>query len=341
MEFAPLVRIGTIYPFLKVLRQAGCQIDRYLENCGLIRQVHEYGPEQFVPFVCVLNFLEATSRSESMENLGFLAGSQTEFSELGQYGWLVMQQPTVFHAIKLSDKLVGSYNTSVSSWTADEGADLRCYRHFSLPSQVGLSQAEQFTQMVILNTYSTIAGGQWRPAEIQFQSQAPLSFPLEAEIGSSVVFGQKYNSMVIPRSLAARPLRPVGQSSGNATLEDRCHAPDSPIKSLRCIIESLLLEGCLNINITAEAAGMSVRTLQRRLKLQGQTFSKLMDDVRFGRATFLMKDPDAKMIEIALDLGYQNPGNFTRAFRRWSGFSPQEFRALNYRIGIEESGAQQ
>jgi AraC-like DNA-binding protein len=77
----------------------------------------------------------------------------------------------------------------------------------------------------------------------------------------------------------------------------------------------------------AEAAGMSVRSLQRRLASEGLTFSQLIDEVRFEMAVPQLRDPDIRLTDIALSLGYSDPAHFTRAFGRWGGVSPSEYRA--------------
>jgi AraC-like DNA-binding protein len=81
------------------------------------------------------------------------------------------------------------------------------------------------------------------------------------------------------------------------------------------------------VTIVAKAAGMSVRSLQRQLAEEGLTYSRLVEQVRYDQAVTLLKRPDLKLIEIAADLGYTDSANFTRAFKRWTGVSPREFRA--------------
>jgi AraC-like DNA-binding protein len=77
----------------------------------------------------------------------------------------------------------------------------------------------------------------------------------------------------------------------------------------------------------AEAVGLSVRSLQRRLSAAGTTYSRLVDEVRMRTALPLLEDPDILLTEIAYDLGYSHPAHFTRAFRRWAGVTPSEYRA--------------
>ena len=72
---------------------------------------------------------------------------------------------------------------------------------------------------------------------------------------------------------------------------------------------------------------MTVRTLQRWLRMEGTIFSELLDRIRHERSCELLGDPDASVAEIARHLGYSEVSNFTHAFRRWTGQSPTQYRA--------------
>jgi AraC-like DNA-binding protein len=96
--------------------------------------------------------------------------------------------------------------------------------------------------------------------------------------------------------------------------------------SLRVAVRSLLQLGELSLAAAAEAAGTSARSLQRRLAHGGLHFAEVVDDVRFTMACELLRDPRAKVVEIAAELGYNDSANFTRAFRRWAGVSPRAYR---------------
>jgi len=58
MQNVPLVRAGTLYPFLRVLREIGCPIEKRLDECRLLRQLDEKASEDFIPFYNVLSYLE-------------------------------------------------------------------------------------------------------------------------------------------------------------------------------------------------------------------------------------------------------------------------------------------
>ena len=74
------------------------------------------------------------------------------------------------------------------------------------------------------------------------------------------------------------------------------------------------------------ALHMSRATLKRKLKADGATFQSLKDSFRLRRATSLLRETDASVEEIADELGFSDASGFTKAFRRWTGIAPREWR---------------
>jgi AraC-like DNA-binding protein len=94
------------------------------------------------------------------------------------------------------------------------------------------------------------------------------------------------------------------------------------------IVTALLPDGCPDVRSVAKVMRLSSRTLQRRLSAQGVTFAWLVAQVRYAIAQRMLDDPGRKIIEVALDLGYSDQAHFARAFARWSGLTPRQFRRL-------------
>jgi AraC-like DNA-binding protein len=104
------------------------------------------------------------------------------------------------------------------------------------------------------------------------------------------------------------------------------------VASVRQAIETLSCgDAYPTIRTTAEFIGLSVRTLQRRLAHAGASHHRLVAQARFATAAAVLERTDAKILELALDLGYSDHANFTRAFRRWAGCAPREYRSNNTR----------
>ena len=76
----------------------------------------------------------------------------------------------------------------------------------------------------------------------------------------------------------------------------------------------------------AKALGMSARTLRRRLEAENTTFQELRDALRKGRALEHMRESQLTISEIAYLLGFGETSAFHRAFRRWTGKTPAQYR---------------
>lgn len=76
----------------------------------------------------------------------------------------------------------------------------------------------------------------------------------------------------------------------------------------------------------ATCLAMSERSLRRRLRTLGTSYTQILGDVRAEAATAFLSDPTARLDGIAECLGYTEAANFRHAFRRWMGCSPTDFR---------------
>ena len=81
-----------------------------------------------------------------------------------------------------------------------------------------------------------------------------------------------------------------------------------------------------DIDYVAEKMSMSARTLRRRLKAEGANYRDMLDEIRLGLAREYLLNSRLPMEEIARLLGYTESGNFSHAFRRWTGQSPSAWR---------------
>ena len=81
----------------------------------------------------------------------------------------------------------------------------------------------------------------------------------------------------------------------------------------------------------ARGLGMSQRSLARRLAERGLTFGKVREELRADLAARHIRDRDLSISQVAWLLGYQEVSAFTHAFKRWTGMTPTEMRALESR----------
>lgn len=109
-------------------------------------------------------------------------------------------------------------------------------------------------------------------------------------------------------------------------LEDQLPHEAALESDVRRAVAALLPSGEVRISAVARRLGLTPRTLQRRLADRGQAFQALAEEVLRTLAERYLQDPRLSIGEVAYLLGYSEPSAFHRAFRRWSGETPQAYR---------------
>lgn len=94
---------------------------------------------------------------------------------------------------------------------------------------------------------------------------------------------------------------------------------------VRSEIARSLTDNTVTLARVARSCGLSDRTLRRRVQRSGLRFRELVEEVRREHA-LTMIEGEAGVTAIALQLGYNDPASFSRAFRRWTGVTPQSYR---------------
>ncbi len=98
------------------------------------------------------------------------------------------------------------------------------------------------------------------------------------------------------------------------------------ITDIQQLIEDALPSGIPSVAQLAEILGMSARTFTRRLSEHGVTFRDLIQQKQEERAKILLKQVTVNMAQIAFETGFSEQSAFNRAFKRWTGKTPIEFR---------------
>lgn len=100
-------------------------------------------------------------------------------------------------------------------------------------------------------------------------------------------------------------------------------------RQVRPLIARQLEKGRVKVEHVAEELNMSRHTLYKKLKEENLTFAALLEDVRREQALTYLRDRNRSVSEVAELLGFSELSAFSRAFKRWMGKSPAEFRAAS------------
>ncbi len=103
---------------------------------------------------------------------------------------------------------------------------------------------------------------------------------------------------------------------------------DSITLKVRSHIIDHLPNGAPRQENIAESLNMSLRKLQRKLQDEDTNYKELLEDTRRSLAQTYIKQNNRSIGEITYLLGFSEPSNFTRAFKRWTGRTPANYREL-------------
>jgi AraC-like DNA-binding protein len=200
-------------------------------------------------------------------------------------------------------------------------------------------QAAEMTLASIWTGGRRAVGDELRASSWWFQHEAPDATTvraMEGLLGCPVRFGAADNGFTFPAALLRLPTR-LHDEGLHAFLVAQAHkelalrAEVVPfVRQVDNVVAALL---AARREVTpapvAKALALSVRTLQRRLGELGTNFSSIVERARERQARLLLKEPGARVDEVAHALGFQDVSSFSKAFRRWTGVAPSMFRSVD------------
>jgi AraC-like DNA-binding protein len=148
-----------------------------------------------------------------------------------------------------------------------------------------------------------------------------------------IVFESKWNAVLVADDGWMNMKPPTHSAYVLAILRERAdallEAPDGAASTrfkVEKLLEPLLHTGGARMVDAARKLGVSRATLFRRLKAEGTSFERVLDEVRRRLALHYLVDRKLRVNEAAYLLGFSDPAAFSRAFKRWTGRSPREMR---------------
>ncbi|MGH1373321.1 MAG: AraC family transcriptional regulator [Cellvibrionaceae bacterium] len=150
-------------------------------------------------------------------------------------------------------------------------------------------------------------------------------------LGTSVRFNAPFNQLGIPKHYLTHPLAssdPVTHQNMMRLCEQQ-KAQSYYGDGLEAQVCKVIVENHyhgLSIEKVASELGLSERSLRRQLSQSDTSYKQILDDLRESKARELLAIVGLPISTIAYDLGFSDPSNFSRTFKRWTQRSPQEFR---------------
>ncbi len=286
-----------------------------------------------IPVTAMIGLFSRAARLTGDRLLGLDVGTTMTHRSYGRWVDYSLAAPTFATGIHRACATIWAQQSACRMELLGTGAR-RLWRYVPAPLP-GLDQIAHSDHILpsLLAFARAFLGPGWRPdwAEVNYPRDADAG-RLEEALGIPVRFGAEgigiaMRASVLDAPRRQDPVRPGAPITVREVMADVLMSEAAePARSLSAVVALRLLDGASDLDGAARLAGFSVQGLQRRLRQSGHTYREIVDRARRQRAAHLLHETELSVVEIALSLGYEDHANFTRAFNRWWGCPPSEFR---------------
>ncbi|QYZ71664.1 helix-turn-helix transcriptional regulator [Neotabrizicola shimadae] len=324
----PLIRAAAIHPFVKWAAENRRPIEPMLNDVGL-PHVWMEEPNLLIPHYAMVDLLDRLQREEGPD-IGCRVVKETSLLEIGLIGRAAMTGRSLRDAINRV-AAAQPHNTSNAFYSVlptPGGLVLQHGFNIPMPAQV-IHVAESFTAAMIgsLRGFLKLRGRMFDRIDILPHPDhgiAHLAKWFDCEICAAT---KPPLSVQFTDAALDSPLVRVNAPPPSSPAQDGPRLHDiGMVESTRILVRSMLRSGAPTVERMAHFAGMSVRSYQRRLSDEGQTYSALVEEERQRLLQRSLGNNDILFGEVAAHLGYARQSSLTRAVRRWTGKAPKKLR---------------
>jgi AraC-like DNA-binding protein len=317
------------------LASLNVDVDEFLSTIGILPAAVK-APDARIPIDTYLRIQDEAADYTHDPYLGLHMG---EFAEAGSWsilGYLMMNCKNLGEAMEKS----GRYSRIIGN-LIEGTAHLRFNKVkivFSTPPHAPKMSRHCFEATIssLVRMVRNLTGVKLSPMEVAFIYPKPESTAeYERVFCCPVWFEQKENSITIDPKLGNTPIlmaNPGLLAYFEKYAQDflaELDRKDEITRAVTKIILAHLDDETLSIDKVAKEISVSVRTLQKRLEAEGVVFSELLKDIRERLAKRYLSE-NYTVEQITYLLGFSEASTFRKAFKKWAGITPKEYRERSY-----------
>ncbi len=324
------VAAATVRALLAGFRAAGLDGDALLAAVGIAPAALEPA-DATLPADRFPALWQAAFRQAPREELPTEVGLGIPFGAFGALDYLAGSSPTVeaaFRSLQSFFRQVADLRLEVET-VRGGGGDVRLEVPHPFP---GREISDEMTIAILVGRFRGDAAGDFRPAEIRLTRPAPRRPTRHAALlGAPVRFGCSTAGLSVPAGAWGAPMRRADPALQRTLRElarrlDLGAGGDGLEVAVRARLRTLLPEGRADVATLSRTLGMSERTLHRRLRAEGRSYREILDAFRAAEAERWLAAGAVPLSEVAARLGFADQSAWNRAFRRWKGMAPSEWR---------------
>jgi AraC-like DNA-binding protein len=325
-----VIRVGGAMAMVPMLEELGVDPDRLLAEAGLSAGVFAH-PDNVVPFNALCLALHLSADRTKRHDFGLRTGMRADLASLGVLGYLIANARSVGMGLQTLREFLQVHDEGATPYLIVEAGVAQLGYEVLEVGIVGADQMSFGAVAIGANILRAICGPGFEMRSVTF------SFPRPAEVSTfrsffkaPVSFNAERTAVAFDAVWLEQPVRgadPYLREILDAKVRDALAMRGDAFENrLRRVVRSLLAAGQCSQKEIARAFGMSRRSLRRRLEDSGFSFRSIVDEARHAAACNLLGSSKLSIVEVAAALGYADSSSFARAFRRWCGASPADWR---------------
>jgi len=327
------MRIPTHYlnNILDFAEAEGASRSWILEYAGVTQETLD-DPDAWLEYEQFHRLISGVLQASGDPALGIRLGSQLRVTAHGLLGYAAMSSASFDEALDLVVRFAQTRVPVLSMNRSEvDGAEILGIEEAAVLGEI----REPLLELTVAALHAIarfLIDDRFECRELRFAYEEPEHVDRYREFfDCPLVFSADVTEMRFDSRLLRVPL-PLADEGAKRQAAQRCEEELAAMldgADLEQRIRAKLLKveaGVPGLDETAAMLGMSARTLRRRLREAGTSYQKILDSVRSDLATQYLRTTRLTVYQIADRLGYSDQANFGRAFKRWTGRSPQELR---------------
>jgi AraC-like DNA-binding protein len=315
---------------ISLVKEQGFGIEDILDQSQLREDDFQYtnriSPMQYQQIV------ENSLRLTQDPLLGIKHGQGLSISSHGFVGFAAMAADDLGQALSLAIRYARTRTllADIRFHKEDDSAVIQVTRLASMPDTFPFVVENIISSFVVVARF--LVSQQEELSVIIKLAHSPQADLAEYDrlFGAPVLFNQPYNQICLPEFMLEVPVstanvisRGLAETECEKLLAELDHGHDLVTK-IRHQLEKM--QAFPTLPVMANALNSSPRTMNRQLAQLNTSYQHTLDEARREKAIELLDNTNFSIEEISINLGYNDPSNFGRAFRRWLGQSPRAYR---------------
>jgi AraC-like DNA-binding protein len=320
MKSLHIVEVGYVQNLILQLKRDGFNADALLKKSGLDKY-KQANNKSHLPLSLYHLFLDKAHQEIGRDFLIYLCKA-SELHDLSDTVHYIIHKPEL-HSIlsrgcKYNHWIISNEIMSLQIDGVHTLFKIECNEKMTR----GLEWTIKQSMYYMLEGIQLATGRSWKPIEIHYQFKRPEQEDFFIDLGINVKlrYGMPHSGFVFPTS-------DIGLYSHRA--EEEPAIIDAKLdlpKRIEYLINSVVDGYVPPISYFSDMMNISSRQLIRYLKENDTSFFEIMDNWRFKKAISEMSAADTSFKELSYKLGYANPSNFVRSFKRWTNTTPGEYQ---------------